>query len=102
MESKVDAPSIKNMGDAFWLAITTETTVGYGEIYPLTTEGRIIATLLLFAGILSVFGFLSMIASKIIKPTLEVKSGQGSKEKEKRKRKKKRKRTEIVIMPKRR
>ena len=83
VESKVDEPSIKNMGDAFWLAITTVTTVGYGEIYPLTTEGRIIATLLLFAGVLTIFGFLSTIASKIIKPTIEVKSGQGSKEEEK-------------------
>jgi hypothetical protein len=49
-------------------------TVGYGEIYPATTEGRVVATILLFAGILTFFGFLSTIASKIIKPTLEVKS----------------------------
>lgn len=74
VEQRADEPSVKNMEDAFWLTITTMSTVGYGEIYPATTEGRIVATILLFAGILTFFGFLSTIASKIIKPTLEVKS----------------------------
>ncbi|HYG00395.1 MAG TPA: potassium channel family protein [Candidatus Saccharimonadales bacterium] len=70
----VDEPTIGNMEDAFWLTITTMTTVGFGEVYPATTEGRIVATILLFAGILTFFGFLSTIASKIIKPTLKVKT----------------------------
>jgi voltage-gated potassium channel len=84
VELKVDEPSITNLEDAFWLTITTMTTVGYGEISPQTTKGRIVASLLLFAGILTFFGFLSTIASKIIKPALEVKAKkQEEKEKSK-------------------
>jgi voltage-gated potassium channel len=36
---------------AIWWAITTLTTVGYGDIYPLTVWGKIAASLIAFAGI---------------------------------------------------
>jgi len=42
--------NIKNAGDAFWWAFVTMTTVGYGDKYPLTAEGRIIACILMTAG----------------------------------------------------
>jgi Ion channel. len=47
-----DSPeaNIKDTGDAFWWAFVTMTTVGYGDKYPLTTEGRIIACVLMTAG----------------------------------------------------
>jgi voltage-gated potassium channel len=47
-----DSPeaNIKNTGDAFWWAFVTMTTVGYGDKYPLTTEGRMIACMLMTAG----------------------------------------------------
>ena len=34
---------IHNLGDAFWWAIVTVSTVRYGDIYPVTFEGRIVA-----------------------------------------------------------
>lgn len=37
--------------DAVWWAVTTATTVGYGDIYPVTTTGRIIGMVLMFFGI---------------------------------------------------
>lgn len=43
--------TINNVGDGFWWAITTLTTVGYGDIYPTTTEGRVIAVGLMISGI---------------------------------------------------
>jgi voltage-gated potassium channel len=50
--------TIQGVGDGFWWAITTLTTVGYGDIYPTTTEGRIIAVGLMVSGI-CVLGFIS-------------------------------------------
>lgn len=42
---------IKNFGDALWWSITTITTVGYGDFYPVTTQGRVVAVLLMIGGI---------------------------------------------------
>lgn len=48
-----DAPgsNIRSLGDALWWAITTATTVGYGDRYPVTTTGRLVAGLLMVTGI---------------------------------------------------
>lgn len=60
-----DAPNsnIKSAGDAIWWAYSTITTVGYGDKYPVTTEGRIIAMALMTVGI-GLFGtFAGLVAS---------------------------------------
>jgi voltage-gated potassium channel len=44
-------PNITTIGDALWWAVTTITTVGYGDRYPTTAEGRVIAVGLMIAGI---------------------------------------------------
>ena len=36
--------------DALWRGITTMTTVGYGDVYPITPEGRVAASLLMLLG----------------------------------------------------
>jgi voltage-gated potassium channel len=43
--------NITNSGNAFWWAVETITTVGYGDYTPVTTIGRIIATFVMFSGI---------------------------------------------------
>jgi voltage-gated potassium channel len=43
--------TIQSVGDGLWWAITTLTTVGYGDIYPTTTQGRLIAVGLMISGI---------------------------------------------------
>jgi voltage-gated potassium channel len=43
--------NIKNAGDALWWAIATITTVGYGDKYPVSAEGRVIAAILMTAGV---------------------------------------------------
>jgi voltage-gated potassium channel len=50
--------NIKTFGDALWWAMTTVSTVGYGDRYPTTTEGRLVATLLMVVGI-AMLGFLT-------------------------------------------
>ena len=37
--------------DGIWWAITTATTVGYGDVFPVTSEGRAVAVLLMLVGI---------------------------------------------------
>jgi voltage-gated potassium channel len=53
--------NIKQFGDAVWWAFVTLATVGYGDYYPVTFEGRMIAVLLMIAGL----AFVSVIAVSI-------------------------------------
>lgn len=50
-ERTVEASNIKNFGDGLWWAITTVTTVGYGDRYPTTVEGKVLAVGLMIVGI---------------------------------------------------
>ena len=50
--------SIDSFGDALWWAVTTVTTVGYGDTFPVTPAGRGIAAFLMVAGI-ALFGVLT-------------------------------------------
>lgn len=43
--------NIRTAEDALWWAFATITTVGYGDFYPVTSEGRLIASVLMFAGV---------------------------------------------------
>ena len=61
--------TIQTVGDGFWWAITTLTTVGYGDIYPTTTDGRFIAVGLMVTGI-CVLGVISAtVAAWFVKMT---------------------------------
>ena len=44
-------PDIDTLFDAIWWASVTSTAVGYGDITPMTTEGRLIAMALMFYGV---------------------------------------------------
>jgi voltage-gated potassium channel len=66
-----DSPqsNIKGPEDALWWTVVTLTTVGYGDRYPVTSEGRIVAVLLMLAGV-GLFGTLSgFFASWFLTPT---------------------------------
>jgi voltage-gated potassium channel len=68
VEGEAPTATIRTPGDAFWWAIVTVTTVGYGDILPVTPEGRLIASLLMVAGV-GLFGTLSgLVASVLIHP----------------------------------
>ncbi len=50
--------TIQDFPDALWWAVTTVTTVGYGDTYPVTGEGRGVGVFLMLVGI-GVFGTLT-------------------------------------------
>jgi len=54
-------PGITTFGDSLWWSIVTTTTVGYGDISPASTGGRIIAIILMLVGI----GTLGMLTGSI-------------------------------------
>jgi voltage-gated potassium channel len=54
-ERHAGEPNIKTGGDALWWSVSTMTTVGYGDRYPVTPEGRLIAATVMVAGC-GVFG----------------------------------------------
>jgi voltage-gated potassium channel len=57
---------IKTFGDALWWAISTVTTVGYGDQYPITFTGRVIAVLLMIGGITLIGVVTASLASWIV------------------------------------
>jgi voltage-gated potassium channel len=58
--------NIKTREDAFWWAIVTIFTVGYGDRYPVTSEGRLIGSGLMIAGIAIVGSITATFAGWII------------------------------------
>ena len=42
---------IKTPGDALWWGLITVTTIGYGDVYPVTAEGRLVAGVLIIFGV---------------------------------------------------
>ena len=57
---------INSLGDALWWAMTTVTTVGYGDLKPVSAEGRIVAVALMIAGITLVGIVTATLASWIV------------------------------------
>lgn len=64
-EAAAPESSIKSMEQALWYTFVTLTTVGYGDLYPVTSGGRAIGYVYIFSS-LGVLGFLiSTISNKI-------------------------------------
>jgi voltage-gated potassium channel len=73
LQVEKDAPGTKitNAEDALWWAYVTITTVGYGDLYPVTSEGRIIAAVLMTIGV-GLFGtFTAYVASWFVSRKVE-------------------------------
>ena len=59
-------PQIKTIEDGIWWALVTITTVGYGDITPLTTLGRLVAGTLMFVGLGLIATVTAIVSAKFI------------------------------------
>lgn len=66
-EEKAKGSNIHDYPDALWWAIVTVTTVGYGDRYPVTEGGRVVAVILMLVGIGLIGVLTATVASVFIK-----------------------------------
>jgi voltage-gated potassium channel len=65
-ERDVQPTKFRHLGDAVWWCVVTLSTVGYGDVYPETQAGRVVAAFTMMAG-LGIFGtFISLVGSAFI------------------------------------
>ena len=76
IESPNEDAQIKTMLDAFWWTVSTTTTVGYGDIVPVTDFGRTVAIFYMFFGISIAGVFVSIIGTRYYKRKVEPKEDQ--------------------------
>lgn len=69
-------PNVKNYFDALWWAFVSLTTIGYGDIYPYTTEGRIVGMILALAGM----GLFSVITAQLATTFFHIKNEEKKKD----------------------
>ena len=70
--------NIRTLGNALWWAVVTLTTVGYGDYTPVTTEGRIAATLLMFVGFAVLATITAQISSSFIDQAARARAKQSA------------------------
>ncbi|MEO7352674.1 MAG: potassium channel family protein [Marmoricola sp.] len=66
VEQGARGANITTFGDALWWAATTVTTVGYGDLFPVTTQGRFIAVGLMVVGIALVGAITASVAAWMV------------------------------------
>jgi len=59
--------SINSFADALWWAVVTITTVGYGDMVPVTVAGKAVATVLMLGGVAFFSGVTANLASFLVK-----------------------------------
>jgi voltage-gated potassium channel len=67
LERVVDHREFPTIGKGLWFALQTVTTVGYGDVTPAQTGGRVIAAIVMLTGI----GFLAVVTASVTAALVE-------------------------------
>jgi len=67
IESNVPNTKIKTLGDSLWWVVETITTVGYGDIVPISSVGRTVALVFMFGGIMTITTIMSVVSTGFYK-----------------------------------
>ena len=81
IESPHENSEIKTLVDAIWYATATVTTVGYGDVVPVTQEGRIMGIVMMFVGIFIFALIISRLGAILIGSQLKKRERLDSQEK---------------------
>ena len=82
IERYAQPEAFANIGDGFWWAIVAFTTVGYGDIYPITPLGRLLSSLISLIGIAMIAIPTGIISSAFMNMMLDKRKEREEKEKE--------------------
>ena len=74
-EQKADDSNIRSVWDGLWWALVTIATVGYGDRFPVSLGGRLVAVVLIFFGVGMMSLFTATIASIFVEK--KIKEGRG-------------------------
>ncbi len=69
-------PGIDSLLDGIWWSLVTITTVGFGDITPVTTLGRIIGAVMMVAGMFTLALFAGIVGSSLVKGILSIREEQ--------------------------
>jgi voltage-gated potassium channel len=69
-------PDMRSMTDGVWWALVTVTTVGYGDITPVTTLGRIIGAAMMIGGMFTLALFAGIVGSSLVSGMLSIREEQ--------------------------
>ncbi len=69
-------PALNTPGDAAWWALVTITTVGFGDITPVTAVGRIVASFLMIGGLFTLATFAGIVSHSLLRAFLSVRDEQ--------------------------
>jgi voltage-gated potassium channel len=77
-ERGAEGSTINTLGDGMWWALTTITTVGYGDLYPVTLTGRLVSAALMISGIAVLGMVTATLASWLVQRVSEATDDDGA------------------------
>lgn len=75
-EQGAEGSGISNFGDSLWWSVVTMTTVGYGDVVPISVGGRIIGVFMMLFGIGILATLISQISSTFVESKISGNRGQ--------------------------